>query len=139
MDGISLVKAKDKLDSPTLGSLFIVCRNLEGSLAFYEALGFRLKSTRSRSYVLEAGSGVELHLHQRLTEDERVLYGVEWAAGSSGLVQSYVVDELEVLLGAVPPEYVLRTPVTTPWGTRLMMLADPDGHLLELRERNDEG
>lgn len=122
-----------------MGSLFIVCRNLEESLAFYQSLGFGLKDTRSRSYVLDTGTGVELHLHQRLEEKERALYGVEWSTGSTGFVQSYVVAELEPLLQVVPRGNVLRTPLTTPWGTRLMMLADPDGHLLELRERNEKG
>jgi catechol 2,3-dioxygenase-like lactoylglutathione lyase family enzyme len=138
MDGIPLVKAKEKLNSPTLGSLFIVCHNLEGSLAFYKALGFQLKETKTRSFVLKAGLGVELHLHQRLTEEEKGLYGVEWAAGSHGMVQSYEVKELEPLLQAIPPQSVLREPVATPWGTRLMMVTDPDGHLLELRERKEE-
>jgi catechol 2,3-dioxygenase-like lactoylglutathione lyase family enzyme len=139
LDGIPLVKAKGTLDSPTLGSIFIVCQDLERSLAFYLSLGFRLKESKKRSFVLMGGQGVDIHLHQKLTEEERRLYGVEWSLGSRALVCSYEVEELESLLEVVPPENVLRTPVATPWGTRLMMVADPDGHLLELRERTGGG
>ena len=139
MDGISLVEQKDKLDSPKLGSVFIVCHNLNRSLAFYEALGFPLQETKKRSYVLSTGSSVELHLHQKLSKEERRLYGVEWASGSQAFVCSYEVEALEPLLQVIPPENLVRQPIETPWGTRLMMVADPDGHLLELRERKRRG
>lgn len=123
------------IDSPTLGSLFIVCRDRERSCAFYQSLGFRLKEPKSRSFVLSAGGGVELHLHEQLSEKEKSLYGVEWARGSQAMVQSYEVDSLEPLVSVVSSTNLIRGPLETPWGTRLMMVSDPDGHLLEFRER----
>ncbi|MCA9775981.1 MAG: VOC family protein [Candidatus Eremiobacteraeota bacterium] len=116
-----------------------MCRDRERSRAFYQSLGFRLKEPKSRSFVLESGPGVELHLHEQLTEKEESLYGVEWARGSRGMVQSYEVDSLDSLVSTVPSDNLIRGPLTTPWGTRLIMVSDPDGHLLEFRERTRQG
>ena len=135
MDGISLVETNTAIDSPTLGSLFIVCRDRERSCAFYQSLGFRLKEPKSRSFVLAAGGGVELHLHEQLSEKEKSLYGVEWARGSRAMVHSYEVDSVESLLSVVPSDSLIRGPLETPWGTRLIIVSDRDGHLLEFRER----
>ena len=51
------------------------------------------------------------------------------------MVQSYEVDSLDSLVPTVPSDNLIRGPLTTPWGTRLIMVSDPDGHLLEFRER----
>ncbi|MFA5504463.1 MAG: VOC family protein [Vulcanimicrobiota bacterium] len=118
-----------------MNSLFIVCRDPEKSRAFYETLGFQFKQPKSRSFVMQAGNGVELHLHEQLTEDEESLYGVERGQGSRALVQSFEVGCIDSLLARIPPDNLLRGPLSSPWGTRLVMVSDPDGHLLEFSER----
>lgn len=105
------------------------------SRAFYETLGFQLKQPKSRSFVMQAGNGVELHLHEQLSEDEESLYGVERGQGSRALVQSFEVGCIDSLLTRIPPGNLLRGPLSSPWGTRLVMVSDPDGHLLEFSER----
>ena len=54
------------------------------------------------------------------------------------MVQSYEVDSVETLLSMVPPDSLVRGPLETPWGTRLVIVSDPDGHLLEFRERTGQ-
>ena len=63
---------------------------------------------------------------------------MEWERGSLAMVQSYEVDSLETLASVVPEENLSRGPLETPWGTRLMIVSDPDGHLLEFRERTGQ-
>lgn len=121
----------------TLRSVFIVCQDVERSLEFYSLLGFILKERKSRSVVLDAGGKVELHLHQQLTDKEREQFCVSWSPGSSALVQSYESDGIDELASQLA-DNVLSGPVETPWGTRILILADPDGHRLELRERSPE-
>lgn len=100
----------------------------------YRSLGFREKETRSRSVIFALHSEVELHLHEPLTSEETKLYGVRWEKGCSALVHSFEIDALEPLMERIDP--TRRTePLDTPWGTRLLMITDPDGHLLEFRER----
>lgn len=120
---------------PSLSSIFIVCRDLDESLRFYRGLGFPVLEKKSRSYVLGAGNSLELHLHSGLTEREQSDYGVEFSAGSRGLVHSYEVENLEALCGQLAPDRLLREPTLTPWGHRIVMACDPDQNLIEFRER----
>ena len=128
MDGVSVV---------TLRSVFLVCGDLDKSLTFYQQLGFVLKERKTRSYIFHTGSEVELHLHERLTQAERESFGVQWDTGSSGLVHSYETTDLDSLASSLPPDSVLAGPLETPWGTRILMVGDPDGHRIELRERRE--
>ena len=121
----------------TLRSVFLVCGELEKSLTFYQQLGFVPKERKTRSYVLHTGSEVELHLHERLSEAERESFGVQWDTGSTGMVHSYETNDLESLAASLPDSSVVAGPLDTPWGTRILMVCDPDGHRIALRERRE--
>lgn len=118
-----------------LESIFIVCADLERSQNFYRALGFSQIECKGRSRVFDLGRGLRLHLHEPLTAEESSLYGASWSRGSSAVVLSFLHDDLERLNSLLANEAVLCPPTSTPWGTRLLMVEDPDGHLLEIREK----
>lgn len=119
---------------PKLASIFIVCTDLPESLRFYQKLGFALLESRSRSFILDLGGELRLHLHQPLTEQERELFQVQAGQAGECLVQSFEVESLEALEQRVEPKAILYGPATTPWGQRIIILRDPDGHRLEFRE-----
>lgn len=119
---------------PKLVSVFIVCTDLSKSRQFYQELGFTLKETRSRSFVFEIGTGLQLHLHEPLEVGEQLLFGVQAGQAGNCLVQSFEVESLEAVERRVCPDAVLYGPETAPWGRRILMLQDPDGHRLEFRE-----
>jgi catechol 2,3-dioxygenase-like lactoylglutathione lyase family enzyme len=121
---------------PSLRSIFVVCRDKERSADFYGRLGFSIKESKERSHVMQAGGQLELHLHSELTPEEESRYGVTLSEGSAGLVQSYDVVDLDQVSQSVPSKFVLSPPHVTPWGARILMLKDPDGHRLEIRERS---
>lgn len=119
----------------TLRSLFLICRDLSRSVAFYQNLGFALVKTSARSTVFALGAeGAELHLHAELTLQEQIDYGVSYEPGSSGLVLSFRVDDLDRLVERAPEEALLVAPRLTPWGQRLAILTDPDGYRLEFQD-----
>ena len=120
--------------APTLRSIFLVCGDLNKSREFYQGLGFQFLKEKSRSVVLCAGNQVELHLHGELQPQEEESFGVSWALGSSGLVQSFTVDNIDRLAAVTSSEQLLFGPALTPWGDRILLVKDPDGHRLEFRE-----
>lgn len=125
--------------SATLRSLFLICRDLAASAAFYQRLGFETRKSTARSHVLSLGhSDVELHLHASLTAQEEADYGVAYQPGGSGLVLSFGVDDLDSMLESAPPESLLVAPRLTPWGQRLAILTDPDGYRLEFQDGRHE-
>lgn len=117
----------------TLCSIFLLCQDLKASVDFYQQLGFVLRRSSARTAVFELGSGPQLHLHAQLSAAEEQEFQVAWQPGSSGIVLSFRVDDLDGLLALAQPEAVLVTPRVAPWGTRLAMLIDPDGYRLEFQ------
>ncbi len=120
--------------SPRLSSIFVVCSNLARSARFYNSLGFVEKKKTKRSQVLAAHGGLEIHLHGELTVQEQRDFGVSQEPGSRGLVQSYEVPDIQDLATRLSQESILFGPQETSWGHKILLLEDPDGHRLELRE-----
>lgn len=119
----------------TLKSIFLVCHNLERSVSFYRSLGFREIRKSQRSVILSIGTDCELHLHEDLTQEEETRYGVGPGQGSPSLVLAYETSDILTLYADLAPENILAAPQTTPWGAKILMVRDPDGHRLEFRER----
>lgn len=121
--------------SATLCSIFLLCRDLQASAAFYGALGFVCRKSSERTVVfgLSTGEGPELHLHAELTPSEREDYKVAWQPGSTGLVLSFQVADVDALIASAPRCALLVQPRSSPWGTRMAMLCDPDGYRLEFQ------
>lgn len=119
-----------------IASLFLVCQELDESVEFYRRIGLEVLSRKPRTAVLGTGesSGVNLHLHSELNEAEQAQYPVRWQAGSSGFVISLEVESLEAVLEAAPSSSLCVPPHRSAWGTRIMMLKDPDDYQLEFQE-----
>lgn len=114
-------------------AVFVICQDRGVSLDFYRHLGFALCRQSSRSSVLSLPHGPELHLHDPLSAEEEREYGMSWQAGGRGLIMSLTTEDLDGLLQSVPPESLRVAPRRSPWGTRLAIVADPDGYLWELQ------
>lgn len=107
-----------------LKTVFLVCRHLAETLAFYrDELGLKPVGERR----LQLAEGVELHLHPELSPAEQQRYGLSnpVSADRSGLVLSLRVDSLSPFEG---------TPIRAPWGDRLLLVRDPEGNQVELAE-----
>lgn len=120
--------------TPRLRSVFLVCRDLLVSANFYRGLGFEELPPGRRSRKFSLSGEMELHLHEQLSEQERETFQVCWQRGSSGQVLSFGVDDLEALQESIPAGFLLVPVRETPWGTRMLMVSDPDGHRLEFQE-----
>ena len=130
-----MVAPRGLTKQPRLASLFLVCSDLRKSADFYQQLGFSCHEKKSRSSVFSLGDGLQLHLHEPLSPDEEDTFGLTTGRGSTCLVQSYEVENLEDLALRADSDSVVYGPNTTEWGQRLMIVTDPDGHRLEFRER----
>lgn len=124
------------MPKPSLKSIFLVCSSLEESIRFYRTLGFEQGAKKSRSQIFHLGSGLELHLHEALTDEEEQRYKVSNGEGSTSLVQSFETEDVDGLAERLQFRSILAPPQQSPWGTRLLLIQDPDGHRLEFRERN---
>ena len=112
--------------SATLQRLILSVSDLDRAIAFYVgALGLQETDRTDGLAWLRTGDGVEVMLHERRPEpsDTAVAAGfatvgledaVDRCVGAGGVV----VDEVE----------------TRPWGERMAVLRDPDGHLLCVSE-----
>ncbi len=113
-----------------LKSLFLICRDVAATLAFYrDELGLEALSERR----LRLGPELELHLHPLLSDDERQRYGLAAPASGprEGVVLSLRVSQLEPYLGLSRRRC---GPLEAPWGDRLLIVEDPEGNLVELAQ-----
>ena len=105
-----------------LHRIVVSVRNLDESLAFYaDLLGLELVASRAGFATLAAGGGIQLGLHERDTEPS-----------DRAVALSFAVDDLgrtchvwENAQGTV-----IDPPADQPWGERMAMVRDPDGHLV---------
>lgn len=113
-----------------LKSVFLICRDVAATLAFYrDELGLEaLSSSR-----LRLGPELELHLHPLLSAEDRLRYalGEPGEGPREGVVLSLRVGDLQPYL-----ELPRRRcgPLEAPWGDRLLIVEDPEGNLVELAQ-----
>lgn len=105
-----------------LNRVVVSVRNLHESLAFYaDLLRMDVLERRPAFATLALGDGVQLGLHERDTEPS-----------DRAVALSVVVEDLdrvcsmwESVQGAL-----VDPPADRPWGERMAMVRDPDGHLV---------
>lgn len=114
-------------------NLFFVCSDLGRSEEFYRTLGLALLRRGARSLVFDLG-GSELHLHAPLSPEEEERYQVGPPGSAPGCVICLQTSDLEARAAFLAEDCVRIPPGPAPWGGRMMMVADPDGRLLELSE-----
>jgi predicted enzyme related to lactoylglutathione lyase len=108
--------------SSHLNRIIVSVRNLHESLAFYaDLLGLELMETRPGFATLAAGGGVQLGLHERDTEPS-----------DRAVALSFAVDDLDRVCDSWESAQgtVVDPPAAQPWGERMAMVRDPDGHLV---------
>lgn len=110
--------------------VFLVCADLARSVEFYQTLGLTVRQSSTRSAKLSLGE-MQLHLHESLTTEEEMRYGVRWQQGTTGMVLLFSSQDLDELWQHAPDGAKLVPPRATPWGDRIAMLQDPDGYRLE--------
>jgi len=112
--------------TPALARIIVSTSDLERAVAFYaELVGLELTRRSDPFAWLHTADGVELMLHERDTTPSR-------ASVSVGLV----IAELDATVArwqAAGGE-VIDPPVDQPWGERMAVVTDPDGHVVCLSQ-----
>ena len=122
-----------------LSHVFLLVSNLARSVHFYrEFLDRAPASEDSRHTRFDLGQ-ISLTIHGDLTPAEVLAWKVDPAPGGRGwgVYLTFQTDDLDgsyKKLTAIGGE-MLTTPQKTPWGTRMCIVKDPDGYLLEISQR----
>lgn len=114
----------------TFSRLVVSVTDLERALGFYHLL-LGLPATCVPGFAfLEGGAGVELMLHER-----------ESAPSDSAVAGSFRVADLDGCVAAWTARggVVVDEPTDRPWGERMAVVRDPDGHLVCLIEAHQDG
>jgi len=113
---------------PTVRRIVISTRRLEKALVFYrDVLGLAGANVASGPATLMTGSGVEVMLHERDT-----------TPSDAAVAPSFVIERLDAIvkrwddLGGE----VIDAPRTQPWGERMAVVRDADGHIVCLIDAN---
>ncbi len=114
----------------------LMASDLEGSIAFYARLGFRLvfqDDPASPRYAGVARDGISLHLQWHAKS--------QWACTHDRPTYRFIVEDVDALYasfrasGAITDRDLSRSPWAvpgeTPWGTREFHVLDPDGNGLQ--------
>jgi catechol 2,3-dioxygenase-like lactoylglutathione lyase family enzyme len=111
---------------PTLRRIVVSVESLGRSLAFYrDGLGLRVASEAPGFAWLGTADDVEIMLHERaaVPSDASVTAGF----GVAGIAAT---TERALAAGGT----LVEAPARQPWGERMSILRDPDGHLVCLYE-----
>ena len=122
-----------------LSHVFLLVSQLGRSVHFYrELLGRPPASEDARHARFELGP-ISLTIHEDLAPGEVLAWTVDPVPERRGwgVYLTFPTDDLERAhekLAGIGAK-ILTTPRRTPWGTRMFLVKDPDGYLLELSER----
>jgi catechol 2,3-dioxygenase-like lactoylglutathione lyase family enzyme len=122
-----------------LSHVFLLVSDLARSVHFYRQLLERAPASADARHARFELGQVLLTLHEDLAPAELLAWKVDAVPERRGwgVYLTFPTDDLEqahkklVEIGAK----ILTTPRGTPWGTRMFLVKDPDGYLLELSER----
>ena len=122
-----------------LSQVFLLVSNLARSLHFYRQLLDREPASQDTRHARFDLGQVSLTIHEDLTPAEVSMWKVEPMPERRGwgVYLTFPTDDLDETyrrLAALGGE-ILTTPLATSWGTRMFLVKDPDGYLLELSER----
>jgi len=124
---------------PGLSQVFLLVSDLGRSRRFYRQLLNREPASEDTRHARFDLGQISLTIHEDLTAEEVAL----WKVGPMperrgwGVYLTFPTDDLEETyrkLSHTGTE-VLTTPQATSWGTRMFLVKDPDGYLLELTQR----
>ena len=107
---------------PEIARLIVSVQSLDRALVLYrDALGLTLKRQHGEFAWLSANDGLEIMLHERAT-----------FASPTAVSIGFVVDELDLVVAGWVDRggSVIDAPTLQPWGERMAVVADADGHVV---------
>ena len=121
-----------------LSHVFLLVSDLARSIHFYREVLERSPATQDARHARFDLGPVSLTIHEDLTPAQ----ASTWKVGPAperrgwGVYFTFPTDDLEGTYGRLTRTgaEILTTPRTTPWGTRMFLVKDPDGYLLEFSQ-----
>lgn len=113
---------------PTLSRLIVSVNSLDAALLFYaDVVGLTLQHRSGELAWLATSDGVQLMLHERPTE----------VPANATVSPGFFVDDLHGVVAAWEAQggVVLDAPAEQPWGERMAVVRDTDGHVVCLSAR----
>lgn len=113
-----------------LHRLIISVSSIDAALVLYRGvLGLGLTGRSGELAWLRADDGTELMLHERPA-----------AASEAAVAVAFAIDDLEgtVARWETAGGTVIDAPITQPWGERMAVVRDADGHVVCLNARDAE-
>lgn len=107
---------------------FMHVADLEETLAFFEALGFKTR-VRAGDYAYVEREGAGLRIQEHTNPDERTVGGRGFAYYVDVRDVDLVADQLAGALSKLP-EGSVHGPIDQAYGQRELMIQAPDGNLL---------
>jgi catechol 2,3-dioxygenase-like lactoylglutathione lyase family enzyme len=122
-----------------LSQVFLLVSDLSRSIHFYRQLLDRDPASQDTRHARFDLGQVSLTIHEDLTPAEVSMWKVEPMPERRGwgVYLTFPTEDLDqthrklVAIGAD----ILTTPRPTPWGTRMFLVKDPDGYLLEISQQ----
>ncbi len=122
-----------------LSHVFLLVSDLARSVQFYRQLLERAPASEDARHARFDLGPVSLTIHEDLAPAEVSAWKVDPAPESRGwgVYLTFPTDDLEATYGKLTRigAEILTTPCTTPWGTRMFLVKDPDGYLLEFSQQ----
>jgi len=115
--------------STNLNRVIVSVTDLASSQAFYvDLLGFAHVATQGDMSILRISAGLDLNLHQRPT-----------TISDAAVALSFAVDDVDGVCAswAQACGVIIDEPDEQPWGERMAVVRDPDGHIVCLVQRRD--
>lgn len=116
-----------RASSTGIARLIVSVEQLDRALDFYRnVLGLDLDRQYGEFAWLSSEEGIEIMLHERPT-----------TASETAVAIGFVVDDLDGVVAAWASGggRVIDPPAAQPWGERMAVVADADGHVVCISER----
>jgi predicted enzyme related to lactoylglutathione lyase len=122
-----------------LSRVFLLVSNLARSIQFYQGLLERAPASQDARHARFDLGPITLTIHEDLMPEEISLWRVDPmpARRGWGVYLTVPTPDLEGTyekVTAIGAE-ILTNPRTTPWGSMMFIVKDPDGYLLEISQR----
>jgi catechol 2,3-dioxygenase-like lactoylglutathione lyase family enzyme len=122
-----------------LSQVFLLVSNLARSVRFYRELLERAPASEDARHTRFDLGPISLTIHEDLMPAETAIWRVDPMPERRGwgVYLTFPTADLEgtyAKLTRIGAE-ILTTPRTTPWGSMMFIVKDPDGYLLEISQR----
>jgi catechol 2,3-dioxygenase-like lactoylglutathione lyase family enzyme len=126
----------------TLASTVLLTTRIQRLADFYETLLRQAPTWYRDDYAAFETAGSTLALFTVAGHDEHIRPGAAVGGKNRSMKMEFEVDDIETTYERLRGEaetydWVRSPPADMPWGTRIVVLRDPDGHLVELYAPRD--